>query len=186
MAPQLPLLLVLTAASGPGKWTPGDAGMSACNPPHDHYPFCNTSLSIDDRVLDLISRIPDSAKPNLLTARGRGAGQGYEKSPREAFPEIGVPSYYWGSNCLHASMFANCTTDGRCSTGFPSVSPCQPTGVTVACSCLAAAPVCLSAGSVVRLILGNKTYTWGFGTGAELGCDVGPRDLAQDGERGGR
>lgn len=37
---------------------------------HDHYPFCNTSLSLDDRVRDLVSRIKDEDKPNLLTARG--------------------------------------------------------------------------------------------------------------------
>lgn len=39
---------------------------------------------------------------------------------REALPQIGVPSYYWGSNCIHSSMFANCTSHGRCSTSFPS------------------------------------------------------------------
>ena len=115
------LLLTAAAASGPQRWTPGDAGRSACGAGFDHFPFCNASLALDARVLDLISRIPDSAKPNLLTARGSGQGPQYAATGgREAFPELGVPSYYWGSNCLHASMFANCTTDGRCSTGFPS------------------------------------------------------------------
>jgi hypothetical protein len=104
-----------------GKWTPGDAGKSACGAGHDHWPFCNASLDLDARVRDLVSRIPMAAKPNLLTARGAGKGPGYAKTGgREALPELGVPSYYWGSNCLHASMFANCTSDGRCSTGFPS------------------------------------------------------------------
>ena len=28
--------------------------------------------------------------------------------------------YYWGSNCIHSSMSANCTAAGRCSTSFPS------------------------------------------------------------------
>ena len=28
--------------------------------------------------------------------------------------------YYWGSNCLHSAMSANCTAAGRCSTSFPS------------------------------------------------------------------
>ena len=59
-------------------------------------------------------RIPDSAKPNLLTARG------HDIYDREGFPELGVPSYYWGSNCIHSSMFANCTQAGGCSTSFPS------------------------------------------------------------------
>ena len=39
---------------------------------------------------------------------------------RQALPYIGVPSYYWGSNCIHSSMFSNCTKAGRCSTSFPS------------------------------------------------------------------
>ena len=33
----------------------------ACLPPHDKYPFCDTSRSLPDRVGDLISRIPDDA-----------------------------------------------------------------------------------------------------------------------------
>jgi len=59
---------------------------------HDHYPFCNTSMPLDDRVRDLVSRIKDVDKPNLLTARGhtrRAGGQ-------QALPELGVPAYYWG------------------------------------------------------------------------------------------
>ena len=92
-----------------------DSGVSACRKPHDHYSFCDTKLSIDERVKDIIKRIPDSSKANLLTARGRGMHK-----DREALPDIGVPSYYWGSNCIHSSMFANCTKTGRCSTSFPS------------------------------------------------------------------
>ena len=60
----------------------------------------------------LLYLVPATVGAGLCTALATGG--------REAFPELGVPSYYWGSNCLHASMFANCTTDGRCSTGFPS------------------------------------------------------------------
>eukprot|EP00930_Biecheleria_cincta_P068790 TRINITY_DN56620_c0_g1_i1.p1 TRINITY_DN56620_c0_g1~~TRINITY_DN56620_c0_g1_i1.p1 ORF type:complete len:828 (-),score=123.36 TRINITY_DN56620_c0_g1_i1:71-2341(-) len=71
-------------------------------------------MPIDERVWDLVGRIADDKKPNLLTARG------YRKTSRQALPELGVPSYYWGSNCIHSSMSANCTEDGRCSTSFPS------------------------------------------------------------------
>ena len=92
-----------------------DAGVTACVPPHDKYRFCDTSLSIDERVMDLVKRIPDSSKANLLTARGKEMHKG-----REALPNLGVPSYYWGSNCIHSSMFANCTESGACSTSFPS------------------------------------------------------------------
>jgi len=48
-----------------------------CEPPHDHYPFCDSNLSVSSRVKDLISRIPDSIKPNLLTARGQGGSGKY-------------------------------------------------------------------------------------------------------------
>ena len=72
-----------------------DAGKTACIPGggHDHYPFCDRNLTIDERVKDLINRIPNSSKANMLTARGRGMNKG-----REGFPNLGVPSYYWGSN----------------------------------------------------------------------------------------
>ena len=46
-------------------------GASACIAPHDHYPFCDQSKPLDDRVSDLISRIREEDVPNLLTARGR-------------------------------------------------------------------------------------------------------------------
>ena len=90
-------------------------GIAACRPPHDKYPFCDTTLSTDARIKDLVGRIHDEDKPNLLTARGRHMDHG-----RQALPYIGVPSYYWGSNCIHSSMFSNCTKAGRCSTSFPS------------------------------------------------------------------
>jgi hypothetical protein len=82
----------------------------ACTPPHDKYRFCNTSLSVEERVTDLMNKIPDSTKPNLLTARGGHGLQNYS--------DIGVPPYYWGINCLH-SVGAGCTSDGHCPTNFP-------------------------------------------------------------------
>ena len=59
------------------------------------FPFCNTGLELEARVSDLIRRIQDEDKANLLTARGIG---GILKD----LPELGVPGYYWGTNCLHA------------------------------------------------------------------------------------
>ena len=41
----------------------------ACRPGFDSYPFCNTTLSIDERVADLINRLELSDIPPLLTAR---------------------------------------------------------------------------------------------------------------------
>ena len=95
----------------------GQAGKSACvrGGGYDSFPFCNTSLDLDSRVWDLVKRIKDEDKPELLTARGH-----LKNRDRRALPYLGVPSYYWGSNCIHSSMFSNCTKDGRCSTSFPS------------------------------------------------------------------
>ena len=51
----LSVLTTLTAAQ---------AGLSACVPGggHDHYPFCDTTLSIDERVKDIVARIHDEAQ----------------------------------------------------------------------------------------------------------------------------
>ena len=72
--------------------------MFACRPPHDTYPFCNRSLPVSERVADLVARVPDEDKPNLLTARGRG-GNGQHM---QSIDSLGVPAYYWGTNCLHS------------------------------------------------------------------------------------
>ena len=98
-----------------------DPALFGCVAPHDTYPFCNTSLPVEDRVRDLISRIDDKVKPNMLTARGQGGnGQHMQK-----IPELGVPAYYWGTNCLHSLNQAKCVTNavtGKqvCPTNFPS------------------------------------------------------------------
>ena len=91
---------------------PAKPQVRACTPPHDKYTFCDASLDIDLRVADLVSRINDTDKPNLLTARGGPDGL-------QALGALGVPPYYFGTNCLH-SVGAGCTSDGHCPTNFPS------------------------------------------------------------------
>ena len=110
-----PLLCIFLTIFGTTKVLSQGTDKIACLPPHDHYPFCNITLALDDRVRNLISLIPNNIKPALLTARGP-----QKNGNRQAIPEIGVPSYYWGSNCIHSSMFSNCTKDGKCSVSFPS------------------------------------------------------------------
>ena len=92
----------------------------ACMPPHDKLPFCDTSLSVEERVNDLVARVNDSDKANLLTARGLG-GNGQHM---QALPSLGVPAYYWGTNCLHSLNGGQCVVDShnktRCPTNFPS------------------------------------------------------------------
>jgi hypothetical protein len=74
---------------------------------HSHYPFCNTSKSIAERAADLVARIHDADKPGLLTARAL-----------QALPYLGVPAYYWGTNCLHSAI-TECAGQ-RCPTSFPA------------------------------------------------------------------
>ena len=85
----------------------------ACQPPHDKYPFCDVSLPLEDRVGDLVSRIPDEAKPHLLTARGWPQG-----NVRNLTKEVGVPAFDWGLNCIHG---VQSTCKGSvCPTSFPN------------------------------------------------------------------
>ena len=84
----------------------------ACTPPHDKYKFCDTALPTADRVDALMAHVPDAVKPNLLTARGGPNGL-------QNLSGVGVPPYYWGTNCLH-SVGAGCTPGGNCPTNFPS------------------------------------------------------------------
>jgi beta-D-xylosidase 4 len=90
----------------------------ACRPGFDSYPFCNTSLSISQRVADLIARLELSDIPPLLTAR-----HGENDGPLNNISRIGVPEYDWGVNCLHGVQ-TSCTSlpDGstRCPTSFPN------------------------------------------------------------------
>jgi len=92
----------------------------ACLAPHDKYPFCDTTLSVDARVDDLISRLNDSQIPHWLTAREGGGGS---PGPGPAAPEIGVPEYDWGVNCIHGvQTTCGVGSDGqpRCPTSFPN------------------------------------------------------------------
>ena len=67
----------------------------ACQPPNDQYPFCNTALSVDERVNDLIERlwtVNASVIPQMLTARNQG---------RSAVPQLGIPQQDFGLNAIH-------------------------------------------------------------------------------------
>jgi hypothetical protein len=66
---------LLTAASEPKI-------SRACVPPHGHYPFCNVSLPLLERLDDLIDRLTLEEKPFLLTAR---------ESPKGNISRLGIP-----------------------------------------------------------------------------------------------
>eukprot|EP01065_Artemidia_motanka_P044419 TRINITY_DN631_c0_g1_i1.p1 TRINITY_DN631_c0_g1~~TRINITY_DN631_c0_g1_i1.p1 ORF type:complete len:845 (+),score=319.65 TRINITY_DN631_c0_g1_i1:82-2535(+) len=73
-------------------------------------PFCDTKLTTDARLKDLVSRIETSEAGAVLTAR-----------ESIAIDRLGIPSYYWGTNAIHGLQNLNCVGD-RCPTAFPA--PC--------------------------------------------------------------
>jgi xylan 1,4-beta-xylosidase len=90
----------------------------ACEPPHDHYPFCDASLPLDERLDDLIGRLTIDEKPYLLTAR---------ESPKGNISRLGIPEYDWGGNCMHGVESRCSAKDGRCPTSFPNPNTLGPT-----------------------------------------------------------
>ncbi|KAI7747371.1 hypothetical protein M8C21_002292 [Ambrosia artemisiifolia] len=85
-----------------------------CHPPHNTYPFCNTTLSLHLRAHSLLSLLSLSDKINRLSNNDTG------------IPHLGVPSYEWWSESLHgiASNGPGVSfSDGPVSaaTGFPQV-----------------------------------------------------------------
>ena len=83
----------------------------ACDESHSSFKFCDTTLSLEERVEDLVSRINVSDFASQLTAR-----------QSDALEELGVPSYYWGTNAIHGLQNLNCLDNGQCPTSFPA--PC--------------------------------------------------------------
>lgn len=69
----------------------------ACQAPYNTFPFCNTALSIDARVADLISRLLPEEIPPLLTARHSGT----PTSPNDNITRLGIPEWDWGMNAIH-------------------------------------------------------------------------------------
>ena len=107
----------------------------ACSTPETSvFPFCNVSLSVDDRVANLVSLLHNDEKLPLLTAR---------MSPKGNVPRLGLPECTcaavvylprrqacdamrcsqspcsraddWGANCVHGVQ-SRCGT--RCPTSF--------------------------------------------------------------------
>jgi hypothetical protein len=97
------------------------ASTRACQPPYDTFPFCDTTLSLDARVKDLVSRIPDADVPPQLTARHGGGGS---PGPASNISAIGLPEWDWGLNAIHGVQ-SSCvlgSADGvtYCATSFPN------------------------------------------------------------------
>lgn len=102
----------------PGPAPPHSTGYNtACRPDGPPgvaaLPFCDPSLSHEQRLDDLVPRVNASEMGSQLTAR--------ESS---ALARLGIPAYYYGTNALHAFREAPCvkSADGatHCPTSFPT------------------------------------------------------------------
>ena len=79
------------------------------------FRFCDASLSLDERVSDLVPRVNVSEMASQLTAR--------ESS---ALDRLGIPAYYWGTNALHSFREASCIAGPGGATVCPTAFPTPP------------------------------------------------------------
>lgn len=82
------------------------------NHPSAGLPFCDFSLSIEERVEDYTSRIPVESQISMMGNRADG------------YSPLGIPPYQWWSEGLHGAM-EPCVQLGnksKCPTSFPSPS----------------------------------------------------------------
>eukprot|EP00045_Choanoeca_perplexa_P007877 m.72413 g.72413 ORF g.72413 m.72413 type:complete len:871 (+) comp14259_c0_seq1:160-2772(+) len=71
-------------------------------------PFCDPTISIDERVTDLVDRLSIWEAGAQLTAR---------QSP--GIPRLGLPPFYWGTNVIHQVRDRASCVKGRCPVTFP-------------------------------------------------------------------
>jgi hypothetical protein len=111
----LATLALAAAQTVPATTTTFDT--RACQPPFsaaEGFRFCDATLSLDERVNDLIARVWNTSYdviPQLLTARNMG---------KSALPLLGVPEYDYGMNAIHGVQ-SSCVLDGTttyCPTSF--------------------------------------------------------------------
>lgn len=90
----------------------------ACQPPHNTYPFCNTSLTAEARAVDVAARLNGTEIAPQLTARHSGGGS---PGPNANVSRLGLPNYDWGMNALHGVQ-SSCMLENNityCPTSFP-------------------------------------------------------------------
>lgn len=115
-------LALLCALSAEAKTTPVNnltVSTRACQGAFLALPYCDTSLPIAQRVEDFIARLWQNSSwiPPQLTARHGGGGN---PGPTSAVPQLGLPDYDWGLNCIHGVQ-SGCVSEGDrvyCPTSF--------------------------------------------------------------------
>ncbi|XVE95337.1 hypothetical protein REPUB_Repub02eG0088300 [Reevesia pubescens] len=104
------LLLVLAESTQP------PFSCDSSDPRTKSYPFCKTTLSIHQRVQDLISRLTLDEKISQLV------------NSASAIPRLGIPDYQWWSEALHGVAHSSRVRQGirfngtiQSATSFPQV-----------------------------------------------------------------
>ena len=82
------------------------AALTCADAPLNSFPYCNTSLSVEERVADLLSRMTPDEKAAILDA---GV---------PAIPRLGLPSMSSGE-ALHGAC-TGCLAADKCPTSFPA------------------------------------------------------------------
>ena len=82
------------------------AALTCSDAPLRAFPYCNTSLPVDERVADLLSRMTSDEKASILDAGVPG------------IPRLGVPSMSSGE-ALHGAC-TGCLAPDKCPTSFPA------------------------------------------------------------------
>ena len=92
-----------------------DAGSSAnCTiPPFSGYKYCDSTLTVQERVDDLLPRLQVAEKAQFLLAKGHTNG---------GVPGLGVTPFLYGE-CLHGVNTHQCGTAAPGSTGCPTSFP---------------------------------------------------------------
>jgi len=91
----------------------------ACQPPYNTFPFCDTTLSLDARVADLVTRLQGAEIVPQLTARHGGGGS---PGPNDNVSRLGLPEFDWGMNAIHGVQSSCVLSSGTvyCPTSFPN------------------------------------------------------------------
>lgn len=91
----------------------------ACQAPFSALPFCNTTLSLEERVADLVGRLQGPEIVPQLTARHNGGGS---PGPGANVSRLGLPEWDFGLNALHGVQSSCVSQNGvtYCPTSFPN------------------------------------------------------------------
>ncbi|MQL80131.1 hypothetical protein Taro_012576 [Colocasia esculenta] len=98
LLPELALLFSIMASTGTttrvaAQNPPVFACDASKNPGMSSFAFCNTSIGIEARVLDLVGRLTLDEKVGFLTSK------------LIAVPRLGIPTYEWWSEALHGVSY---------------------------------------------------------------------------------